>query len=178
LQIHRLVAHPNFGPFSLRGLSVRWSDLRDGRLMLRYQVEGCASLVLPPPAVPERADELWRNTCFELFLYDGEGRYREFNFSPSQQWAAYRFSGYRSDMQPFDPVCPPEIVAEKGNDLFILTVFLNRADIKPASRGALSAVLEEPARRLSYWALKHGGERPDFHDPACFRLAIAPAQTS
>lgn len=146
--------------------------------MLRYQVEGCASLVVPEQKSPDRADDLWRHTCFEFFLYDGDGRYREFNFSPSQQWAAYRFSGYRTDMQPFDPVRPPEIVAEKGNDLFVLTVFLSRADIKTASRAALSAVLEEPAKRLSYWALVHGGDRPDFHDPACFRLAIASAQAS
>lgn len=172
MQIHRLVSHPNFGPFALRGASVRWSELGDGRVMLRYQVEGCATLVLPPPAPAQRADDLWRHTCFELFLYDGGGRYREFNFSPSGQWAAYSFTAYRSEMAPIHPARPPEILAEKGQDLFILTAFLDAADFAGASRAALSAVLEEPARRLSYWALHHGGERPDFHDPACFRLSL------
>lgn len=172
MQTHRLLAHPKFGPFAVRGLTVRWSNLADGRLMLRYKVEGSASLVVPKPAPSERADDLWKQSCFELFLYDGEGRYREFNFSPSRQWAAYGFTGYRSQMQPIDPVRPPEVLAEKGNDLFVLTVFLDQAELAGASRAALSAVLEEPAKRLSYWALRHNGERPDFHDPACFQLAL------
>lgn len=178
LQTHRLVSHPNFGPFAVRGLTVRWSVLKDGRVMLRYCVEGCNSLVVPKLESADRTDGLWRHTCFELFLYDGEGRYREFNFSPSGQWAAYSFSGYRSSMERFDPVHPPEILAEKGHDLFILTAFLRRSDIEGASRAALSAVLEEPAKRLSYWALIHGGERPDFHDPACFRLPVGSALAS
>lgn len=175
MQTHRLLAHPKFGPFAIRGLTVRWSNLGDGRLMLRYKVEGCASLVLPRPASMERADELWRHTCFELFLYDGQGCYREFNFSPSGQWAAYGFTGYRSEMHPIDPVCPPEILPERGQDLFMLTVFLDPADLAGAKRASLTAVLEEPAKRLSYWALRHNGERPDFHDPACFQLALGSA---
>jgi hypothetical protein len=33
----------------------------------------------------------------------------------------------------------------------------------------LSAVLEETDGTKSYWALAHGqGDKPDFHDPACF----------
>ena len=42
-----------------------------------------AKLVIPPPATPDRTDELWRTTCFELFVAgEGDG-YREFNLSPS-----------------------------------------------------------------------------------------------
>ena len=32
----------------------------------------------------------------------------------------------------------------------------------------LSAVLEEKDGTKSYWALAHGGDKPDFHDPGCF----------
>ena len=45
------------------------------------------------PAEPTRADELWKTTCFEAFLRPlGEERYREWNFAPSSQWAAYDFT--------------------------------------------------------------------------------------
>ena len=48
---------------------------------------------------PARTDELWRSTCFELFLrFDDDERYVEFNFSPSTRWAAYAFDGYREGM--------------------------------------------------------------------------------
>jgi hypothetical protein len=38
----------------------------------------------------------------------------------------------------------------------------------------LAAVLESDDGSLSYWALAHGGEKPDFHDPASFALRVLP----
>jgi len=62
-----------------------------------------ATLALPAPAEPARADGLWKTTCFELFLLDpDDGSYLEFNFSPSGQWAAYRFDSYREGMRPLE----------------------------------------------------------------------------
>ena len=50
--------------------------------------------VIPKLSEPWRADELWQTTCFEAFLRaaDGDG-YREWNFAPSGNWAAYDFTG-------------------------------------------------------------------------------------
>ena len=39
-------------------------------------------------------------------------------------------------------------------------------------RLALSAVIEETDGRLSYWALTHPAERPDFHHPDGFVLQL------
>jgi hypothetical protein len=51
-----------------------------------------------------RADDLWRTTCFELFIQaEGESGYREWNFAPNGSWAAYDFSGYR------ELACDPEV---------------------------------------------------------------------
>src|SRR4051794_6728025 len=67
----------------------------DGHLALGYRLCGdIARLVVPAPALPEPADGLWKHTCFEVFVtVIGDATYREFNFSPSGQWAAYAFSG-------------------------------------------------------------------------------------
>jgi len=176
LQTHTLVPHPNFAPRNVKSVSVRWVDLDDGRLMLRYRVDGCASLVVPEFHGKGRAGDLWKHTCFELFLYDGDGRYREFNFSPCQQWAAYRFSGYRMQQEDFEPVLSPEILPELGHSIFMQTVFISREELAGASCAALSAVIEEQGKRPSYWALAHHGLKPDFHDPACFGLALGPAE--
>ena len=124
METYRLIRHASFAPKHITGVSVRWSQLPDGRVMLRYKVEGCTTLVVPPAREAARADELWKTTCCELFLYDGSGTYREYNFSPSGEWAAWRFSGYRNGREDIDPVAEPEILAETGNNLFLLTVFL------------------------------------------------------
>jgi hypothetical protein len=172
LQTHDLTPHPNFAPGEVRGVSVRWVELPDGRLMLRYRVDGCGGLVLPPFRGRGRADDLWKTTCFELFLYDGDGRYREFNFSPSGQWAAYDFSGYRNRVGSYEPRRTPEINHESGRSLFVQTVFVDRRELDGAERAALAAVIEEQGGRPSYWSLAHGALKPDFHDPACFRIPL------
>ena len=124
--------------------------------------------VIPEPAEPNRADELWKTTCFEAFLRPmGEEAYSEWNFAPSGQWAAYQFSGYRENMTPIDLDAPPYIRMEDN-----LTWWALGATIAiPADTNwelGLSAVLEEKDGTKSYWALAHAGEKPDFHDPGCF----------
>ena len=43
----------------------------------------------------------------------------------------------------------------------------------PATISAgLSAVIEDARGGLSYWALTHGANQPDFHDPATFVLRL------
>ena len=175
METYRLTRHDSFAPKHITGVSVHWSQLPDGRVMLRYKVEGCTTLVVPPPREPARADELWKTTCCELFLYDGAGSYREYNFSPSGEWAAWRFSGYRNGREDIDPVAEPEILAETGNNLFLLTVFLAGEELRAAQSAALSAVMLEEDRRPSYWALVHSKLQPDFHDPSCFRIRLGAA---
>lgn len=153
---------------------MRWSVLPDKRLMLRYRVDGCESLVVPRFRGSGQADELWKTTCFELFLYNGAGRYREFNFSPSGQWAQYSFSGYRNRDHDGGPGLrdAPVISHEQGASVFVQTVFIDAAILESAERAALAAVIEEEGGRPSYWALAHNGLQPDFHDPFGFRVPV------
>lgn len=146
--------------------------------MLRFRLDGCAAMVVPEFKGLGRGDDLWKSTCFELFLYDGEGRYREFNFSPSQRWAAYRFAGYRGQREDFEPVLSPDIQSERGLSIYTMTVFLSQKELAGAQSAALAAVIEEKGRRPSYWALVHDGLKPDFHDPACFRIPLRPANAA
>src|SRR5689334_19764766 len=84
--------------------------MRPGRsaLALRYVFTGSTGdLRFPPPKTPSRSDDLWRTTCFETFVRPPTGQvYYEFNFSPSGDWATYRFDGYRSGMS-----APPRAAA-------------------------------------------------------------------
>jgi hypothetical protein len=49
-------------------------------------------------------------------------------------------------------------------------------DVLPTLPAAanFAAVIEEQGGVISYWALAHPGEKPDFHDPACFAASLAP----
>lgn len=159
-------------PGAVTGVSVRWGRVADGRMMLRYRLDGCSDVILPARSAEGRADELWRTTCFELFIADSGGSYREFNFAPSGQWAAYRFSGYRNSVGDYAPIAEPEIIMDQGASVLTVTAFLAAEEFANSRYVSLTAVVEESRARMSYWADRHPGLKPDFHNPACFALPV------
>jgi hypothetical protein len=120
-------------------------------------------------------DGLWQHTCFEAFVKTGTGsEYFEFNFSPSTEWAAYRFSSYRDGMAALTMPAPKSRVVH-GRYVLELTAVL----ALPPALGRLflnlSAVIEEKDGTKSYWALAHPPSGPpDFHHPDCFVLELPP----
>src|SRR5262249_46469843 len=92
---HTLILHPATRCEAITRIEAH-AERAGAALRLRYLVVGkIGGLLLPRAVTPARADELWRHTCFEAFVTTGAGAYYEFNFSPSTEWAAYRFTGYR-----------------------------------------------------------------------------------
>jgi hypothetical protein len=141
----------------------------NGELSFHYLLAGETSrLALPALAAPDRVDGLWRTTCFEAFLKDPDGEgYAEFNFSPSTEWAAYRFSSYRAGMTNL-AIGAPTIEVRMRAGFYALTAFLPPSSLaRPCALG-LSAVIEETNGVKSYWALKHTPGKPDFHRAECF----------
>lgn len=144
-------------------------------LALTYGVTGrIGDLVIPPRAVPARTDELWRHTCFEAFVRASGGEaYVELNLSPSCEWAAYGFSGYRRDMAALDAVAAPRVDVEATSERLALSVLWDLSGAAELPRDAtwrlgLSAVIDETGGRTSYWALAHPAGKPDFHHQAGF----------
>lgn len=143
-----------------------------------YRVQGTTDdLLVPEIRSSMREHGLWQHTCFELFARSDTGtRYREFNLSPSTCWAAYDFDDYRSGMKDAPGVAPPSIRIEKLPQQFSLEALLPCAALTGTSTQTvhlgLAAVLEHRDRRKSYWALVHPAEKPDFHHPGAFTLAL------
>jgi len=149
-------------------------------LQLNFRLSGdIGALLLPAPAASVRADGLWRHTCFEAFVAAaGSPEYWEFNFSPSGAWAAYHFTGYRAGMRPVVEAGAPVVSSETGAADFTLTArldlgWLMRSRAESGLRLGLTAVIEDRERGLSYWALRHGADKPDFHLADSFLVALA-----
>ena len=155
---------------------------RDSTLVLSYLVSGTITDIrMSPVATAARSDELWRHTCFEAFVRALPGiAYYEFNFAPSTQWAAYRFSSYRSERCLATEIKAPSIEVQSSPDSCLLQATLDLNCFSDLPREAswglgLSALIEEIDGRKSHWALSHPTGRPDFHHPDCFVLEISPA---
>lgn len=148
------------------------------------------SLLIPDclePAFRRRRDELWQHTCLEFFVgVADQTSYLEVNLSPSGDWNVYSFENYRAGMKPHPEArvnlsaferledaktlkWSASLSGENGktlNELFGVNV-----PYCPLVLGA-TAVLEYTTGVKEYWALKHAGDKPDFHLRESFVLAL------
>ena len=100
-------------------------------------------------------------------------RYREFNFSPSSEWAVYAFRGYREGGELEGELAPGIVVRRSGDQLELYAEI--RPGLLPPGRSlrlGLSAVVEDADGMLSYWALRHQPGKPDFHHTDAFALQL------
>src|SRR5918993_1310785 len=109
-QQRALACHSETPSQSVRTMQARVSQARDGGIAITYLIKGQISrLSLPAKSAPSRVDGLWQHTCFEAFIsVKGAPAYREFNFAPSGEWAAYALKDYR-DRSPLSPDSNPQI---------------------------------------------------------------------
>jgi hypothetical protein len=165
-------------PQGLTGLRLAVGVERlQAELQLTYQLQGPLDQLLLPSVSnqPERRDLLWQHSCLELFLSTPEDAgYWELNVAATGDWAIYRLEGYRQGLQAADEYSELPIRQQRRADNWKVQCKLRL----PAAIGAnsplmlgVTAVLEQSDGTLSYWALAHPGEQPDFHHRDSFQLA-------
>jgi hypothetical protein len=166
-----LVRHPATSCAALRGIEAVVTCTAGTDLQVSFSLVGDIDrLRIPSARTPRVAERLWQHTCCEVFIArPGTQRYREFNLSPSGEWAAYEFARYREG-EPLAVASPGIVVREEPGRLEL------RASLC-VERGeklllGLSAVVEELDGNLSYWALRHAPGKPDFHHADTFALEL------
>ena len=171
-----LVAHPDAPNNGVRRVAAGAVPAGPDSLRFQYVLEADPLRVRIPPLVTDagRTDKLWAHTCFEAFVGFAESPgYLELNFSPSGEWAAYRFDSYRQGMTPALEAVPRLALRRLGETLELQAeVQLDPGGPGRRLRIALSTVVEDWEGRLSYWAMRHPAGRPDFHHPEGFALAL------
>jgi len=165
---------------AIHGVEASISLRADSTLAISYRlIADINRLCIPLAAVTRRVDGLWQHTCFEAFIQtNASPDYYEFNFSPSGEWAAYSFRGYRDGRPFYDDGLSPEIVVRCDADKIELDAVVRLDRLPALRRGSLlrlglSAVIESSDGALSYWALKHPADKPDFHHPDSLALELA-----
>ena len=165
-----LERHPATSCSALRGIKVSITREPES-VQVAYVLEGDIDrLHIPPPRPPRVAERLWQHTCCEIFIArEGEPGYREFNLSPSGEWAAYGFRRYREGALLAE--ASVEIVLRRGARQLQLDAAITFPHPEKLRIG-LAAVIEDESGALSYWALRHAPGKPDFHHPDAFALEL------
>lgn len=174
-----LRAHPTTPSSDVASIRADVDRTSNGWLRVRFRLRGAgARLVIPEPTTPRMTSGLWRHTCFEAFVaIAGDAAYHEYNFSPSGEWAAHAFRGYRDGGFVEDEALRPTIHVERRDDILELEARFALARLSPRHARlpldvGLSAVVEASDGTLSYWAIRHPADRPDFHRREAFTLHL------
>lgn len=120
----------------------------------------------------DRADDLWKTTCFEAFITEpGKEHYWEVNLSPAKRkWNLYHFESYREPQPP-----------QASDDFEMIDIQIRRevlnctlkakVEIKDEFESNLTTVIRTQ-EGVSYYALHHAPNKPDFH----YRRAMRPTE--
>lgn len=177
----RLTPHPQSRSAAVDKVEGAIYSFGPSKLVIKYLVVGrVRNLAIPVRTTRRQRDGLWQQTCFEAFLRRTDGnRYYEFNFSPTLEWAAYRFDSYRSGQTAMGELPDPFITRRDGSSAcWELRARIDPSLIERTGGGpwqlGVSAILEETNGIKTYWALAHPPGPPDFHHRDCFALELPP----
>ena len=175
-----LRCHSSARSETVRAVEVRIRRSASAEIQMTFRIDGDIRRIrVPPPAVPRIATQLWRHTCFEAFIaVEGQPAYHEFNFAPSGEWAVYAFSGYRNGGPLANEMMRPHIAVRTTDsrlelDALVRLDGLSANHPRASLRIGLSAVIEA-SDGLSYWAIHHPADKPDFHNADGFALLLEP----
>jgi hypothetical protein len=174
-----LRCHPSAPAGAVDAIQVLLRRSKSGALQVTFRLDGDISRIFVSPLrVPRQARQLWRHTCFKAFIaVEGRPEYHEFNFAASGEWAVYAFRDYRNGGPVSNKLIRPRIaVRSTGGRLELKALIrldlLSAAHTRAPLNIGLSAVIEAN-EGLSYWALRHPVDKPDFHDARGFALLLA-----
>jgi hypothetical protein len=177
-----LTPHPLSRSLAVDQIEVEIERPRTDQLTLSFTLTGnIPRISVPHISAPVRRRELWKRTCFEAFLRAfKESQYYEFNFSPSTEWAAYKFDDYRTKMREAPEIDAIQIDWWSEANSYTLQARLKIGSMPDVARATwqigLSAIIEECSGSRSYWSLVHPTEKPDFHHPASFTHELIPRE--
>lgn len=177
---HSLQPHSDSPRLPIDSLTADVRRVAGGRLELVYRLSGdLDALLIPELSAPTRADELWKHTCFEIFILKAQlPGYVEFNFAPTGQWAAYSFRSRRSGMRNIEQVNEAPIGTMLFGRQFVLKAELDLSHMEGLPprdapwTAAISTVIEAADGRRAYWAVQHPEGNPDFHAPEGFVIDL------
>ena len=161
------------------------------RLDIEFILEGDLSqsqIKEPSSGAIVWGSDLWKETCFELFLaFPGTREYWEWNVSPTGQVCSYKLSDYR-EHEPVDALMKDSMAGVmtksflKSPTRLSISFEINLSSdpklewnflIHKECEVNLSAILLDATGRSTYWAPKHATSKADFHQRSQWsRVAI------
>lgn len=162
--------HDYFELYPFENISKIWEVIcqirrKTNKWFLTYSALGpIQDLKLPPIQNQGKfQNQLWEETCFEIFFTNNTStEYSEWNFSPSGNWAYYRFQDYRKPKlshPKLEPITPPQIEIETNKLNLVVEIPLE----ENFEYYQASVILKFQNNLKSHWCFGHPPNKADFH---------------
>ncbi len=143
-------------------------EIEENKIKIKYEIIGdLLSYNFPKVTKQKRANELWRDTCFELFIanYSSE-EYYEINTSPSTEWNAYHFTSYKNEMKASDVFSVPNISFYQLDKRYEFSFEMTfRKDIfEKELLVNLAVILLDQKGIRHFYTIHRQNKSPNFHD--------------
>lgn len=134
---------------------------------IAFEILGMLNRYIFDPIEPiRRANELWRRSCFELFIALPDSReYWELNIASSGAWNLYHLEDYRSGVTEVFLKSEPEIRIDPTPNRYRLSAVLDITELllTPSVAVNVAAILLTQNQERTFWAVNHPLHQPDFH---------------
>jgi len=163
-----ILKNQNIDPKSpLIKTSIEYSSTQ---LRVDYEIIGkITNYNFPIQTKQQRADKLWLDTCFELFIANKEKQeYWELNISPSTEWNSYYFTKYKKGMKESNMFLTPQIKTSnsKTKYKFSFETIIQKEIPSDKLEINISAILLDKNKKRSFYSINKRYGSPDFHDRA------------
>ena len=165
-----LILQPFATDTAPKGVSITANVSRNANMLaVQFSLADLQSSVMIQPCAtaPARRDNLWQATCFEFFLSQKNSpAYWEFNLSPSGDWNIYHFNAYRQGLREEKAFSVLPFSVEQSANYLALSLSIDLSPIVASEKSVdlgITAVIQTKRGDISYWALNHCGDKPDFH---------------
>ena len=142
------------------------------KILLHFKVKGkLEAYQFSQKEKIKRANELWRATCFELFLANSKTQsYYEINISPTLSWNIYYLEKYRAKPKEIAISSKPMIVTREDLQSYEIEFELEckELDLTKFDQYNLAVILLNKSNEREFWAINPVGKSPDFHDRGGF----------
>jgi len=155
-----------------------WADLEilnQENIKINFKWQDLENIILLAhlPA-NSRANELWKQTCFEVFFREkNKLSYYEINLSTTKAWNFYKFKSYREPQPPseFENIKNMEISYKINGEENQLTanILLSNLDLA-VIEVSLCAMVQLKTGGTTYWSTRHADVKPNFHHANSFTL--------
>lgn len=147
-------------------------EIKEYLILLSYSICGDISEIIIPYIENftnnyQRKDELWKTTCFELFIANKtDNSYFEINVSSDYNYNIYSFNDYRNGMKEESSLSIKNIEKTIDKNKFTLNVSLKSENLININNLLvnISSVIKYNTGKTEYWALNHFADKADFHD--------------